>query len=144
VSVTILNPSGLEVTVPIWLKRQLKRLSLLEWNRAEKKHQISGEYFPLRDVLLKRISRQRPLIPARNYTFVTAAAKNSPSGLFKFLGSDCSGSRWVDCNCEECKPTHPVKEEKKTTWDCPTQFIRGLRTALAEKEAWDESRTSKL
>jgi hypothetical protein len=110
VSAEILNPQGTLITVPIWVKSRLKRLALLTWNSEKRKNQVSPRYFQLAEILTEprfriTVSAQDPSTPKQKH-------KGHLGELYKFLGSDCSGSHWVDCSCEECKPTQMIKRGK--------------------------------
>jgi hypothetical protein len=89
----IINPNGIEIALPFWVFKRLKRMRLLERDHETGTRRISGRIFGL--MALWEGADYRPDSPLRAYNLRyqrTAYSDCGASSAFlKALGPDCSG-----------------------------------------------------
>jgi hypothetical protein len=94
--VRVMNPSGVEIDLPFWVFKRLKKLHLLERDPATGKRRICRRVFGLMEIWEApefRPSRAlRSLFPGPR--FARPKHKGFSNHFLKALGRDCSGIAW--------------------------------------------------
>ena len=89
----VLNPSGVEVDIPLWVFKRLKKLHLLERDRETGKRKICAHVFDLMEIWEEPEFRPdrslRALPPGRRPSRSKRTGYTNP--FLKALGRDCSG-----------------------------------------------------
>jgi hypothetical protein len=90
---TVLNPYGVEIDLPFWVFKQLKKLHLLERDRETGKRMICERVFGLMDLWDGPDFRPDREFHAFDPGYQRARPKDSgyASSFLKALGRDCSG-----------------------------------------------------
>jgi len=91
--VRVLNPSGVEIDLPFWAFKRLKRLHLLERDPQTGRHRICARVFALMEIWEEAEFRpERPLraLPPGCRPF-RPQHKGHANPFLKALGRDCSG-----------------------------------------------------
>jgi hypothetical protein len=89
----VLNPYGVEIDLPFWVFKRLKKLHLLERERESGKRRISGRIFGLMALWEGPDFRADRSYRAFDPGYQRACSKDSgyASAFLKALGRDCSG-----------------------------------------------------
>jgi hypothetical protein len=89
----ILNPYGVEIDLPFWVFKRLKKLHLLERDRETGKRRIQERVFGLIDLWEGPDFRPDRRFRAFDPGYQRACSKDSgyASAFLKALGRDCSG-----------------------------------------------------
>jgi len=89
----ILNPSGVEMDLPFWVFKRLKKLHLLERDRMTGKRRIQERVFGLMELWEGPDFRPNRRFRAFDPGYRRACSKDSgyTSAFLKALGRDCSG-----------------------------------------------------
>jgi hypothetical protein len=89
----VLNPSGVEIDLPYWAFKRLKKLHLLERDPGTGKHRICARVFGLMEIWeepeFRPDRRLRALPPGCRPTRPKHKGHSNP--FLKALGRDCSG-----------------------------------------------------
>ncbi len=92
-AVRVLNPSRVEIDLPFWAFKRLKKLHLLERDRETGKHRICARVFGLMEIWERPEFRPdrplRALPPGCRPTRPKHKGYSNP--FLKALGRDCSG-----------------------------------------------------
>jgi hypothetical protein len=89
----VLNPNGVEIDLPFWVFKRLKRLHLLERDRETGKRRIQARVFGLMALWDGPDFRPDRRFRAFDPSYQRACSKDSgySSAFLKALGRDCSG-----------------------------------------------------
>ncbi len=89
----VLNPSGVEIDLPFWVFKRLKKLHLLERDSATGMRRIQARVFSLMDLWEGPDFRPDRRYRAFDPGYQKACSKDSgyASAFLKALGRDCSG-----------------------------------------------------
>jgi hypothetical protein len=89
----ILNPHGVEIDLPFWVFKRLKKLHLLERDRETGRRRIQARVFGLMDLWDGPDFRPDRHFRAFDPAYQRAVSKDSgyASSFLKALGRDCSG-----------------------------------------------------
>ena len=89
----VLNPSGVEIDLPFWVFKRLKKLHLLERDRETGKRRICGHVFGLMELWDGPDFRPDRRFRAFDPGYQRACSNDSgyTSAFLKALGRDCSG-----------------------------------------------------
>ncbi len=89
----ILNPHGVEIDLPFWVFKRLKKLHLLERDRETGRRRIQARVFGLMDLWEGPDFRPDRRFRAFDPVYQRAVSKDSgyASAFLKALGRDCSG-----------------------------------------------------
>ena len=89
----ILNPHGVEIDLPFWVFKRLKKLHLLERDRETGKRRICGRVFGLMPLWEGPDFRPDRRVSVCDPGYQRARSKNSgyPGAFLRALGRDCSG-----------------------------------------------------
>ena len=90
--IEMVSPEGKIIAVPHWVRNDLRRFKLLQWNRDVRLWEISKEYKEISRLLELGGGRQAPLRasdPGRLRTSPKKSGRVDP--LVKFLGPDGNG-----------------------------------------------------
>jgi hypothetical protein len=89
----VLNPSGVEIDLPFWVFKRLKKLHLLERDRETGKRRICERVFGLMELWDGPDFRPDRRFRAFDPAYQRACSKDSgcSSAFLKALGRDCSG-----------------------------------------------------
>ena len=89
----VLNPSGVEIDLPFWVFKRLKKLHLLECDHETGKRRICGRVFGLMELWDGPDFRPDRRFRAFDPGYQRACSKDSgyTSAFLKALGRDCSG-----------------------------------------------------
>jgi hypothetical protein len=89
----VLNPWGVEIQLPFWAYKRLKKLHLLERDRETGKHRICARVFGLMEIWEEPEFRPDRWFRTKDHNCPPTRPKDSGySNLFlKALGRDCSG-----------------------------------------------------
>ena len=89
----ILNPHGVEIDLPFWVFKRLKKLHLLERDSASGMRRIQARIFGLMDLWEGPDFRPDRRFRAFDPFYQRACSRNSgyASAFLKVLGRDCSG-----------------------------------------------------
>ncbi len=89
----VLNPFGVDIDLPLWVFKRLKKLHLLERDRPTGKMRIRAQVFGLMDLWDGPDFRPDRRYRAFDPGYQRACSKDSgyASAVLKALGKDCSG-----------------------------------------------------
>jgi hypothetical protein len=89
----VINPNGVEIDLPFWVFKRLKKLHLLERDHASGKRRICGRVFGLMELWSGPDFRPDRTLRAFDPGYQRACSKDSgySSAFLKALGRDCSG-----------------------------------------------------
>ncbi len=89
----VLNPSGVEIDLPFWAFKRLKKLHLLERDRKTGKHRICARVFGLMEIWETPEFRpdRVPRASLPGCRSLPPKHKSYSNPFLKALGRDCSG-----------------------------------------------------
>jgi hypothetical protein len=89
----VFNPNGVDIDLPFWVFKRLKKLHLFESDRKTGKRRIQTRVFGLMDLWDGPDSRPDRRFRAFDPSYRRACSKDSgySSAFLKALGRDCSG-----------------------------------------------------
>jgi hypothetical protein len=89
----VLNPSGVEIDLPFWVFKRLKKLHLLERDHDTGKRRICVRIFGLMEIWEEPEFRPHRALQASKLggSFIRSKQKGYANQFLKALGRDCSG-----------------------------------------------------